>query len=114
MNVAISTHTGTAMPITFHTKSYADITFLGDVGKQLIELTGHTPTVPGAILASDLSAALARLRAGVAAISADNNDVAREARTDDEERPVSLAQRALPLIQLLEAALADKENVMWD
>ena len=102
------------MIITFHTKSYADITFLGDIGKQLIELMGHTVSVPGAILASDLSAALVRLRAGVADISADNKDVENDARADDEERPVSLAQRALPLIQLLEAALADKENVMWD
>ena len=103
------------MLITFHTKSYADITLFGDIGKQLIELMGHTPTVPGAILADDLPAALARLRAGVAATSAHeqvskNND----GQSDEEERPVSLAHRALPLIQLLEAALAAEENVMWD
>ena len=103
------------MLITFHTKSYADITLFGDIGKQLIELMGHTPTVPGAILAEDLPAALARLLAGVAAPSAqaavsDKSD----ARADDEEQPVSLAHRALPLIQLLEAAVKDTENVMWD
>ena len=103
------------MLITFHTKSYADITLFGDIGTQLIELMGHTPTVPGAILAEDLPAALARLRAGVTATSAqaevlDKSDV----RADEEERPVSLANRALPLISLLEAAAMDKENVMWD
>ena len=103
------------MLITFHTKSYADITLFGDIGKQLIELMGHAPTVPGAILAEDLPAALARLRAGVAETSAqaevsDKSDV----RSDDEEPPVSLAHRALPLIQLLEAAVKDTENVMWD
>ena len=103
------------MLITFHTQSYADITLFGDMGKQLIELMGHTPTVPGAILAEDLPTALARLRAGVASPStqatvSDKSD----AREDDKERPVSLANRALPLIQLLEAAAKDKENVMWD
>jgi hypothetical protein len=101
------------MPITFHTKSYADITFLTDVGKQLIALMGHTPSVPGAIVASDLPAALARLRSGLVEIPSDNQPE-EDARADDAERPVSLAQRALPLIQLIEAAVAEKENVMWD
>lgn len=101
------------MPVTFHTKSYADITFLTDVGKQLLELMGHTPTIPGAILASDVSAALAHLRAGIAAAQADNQ-FEEDVQTDEDERPVSLSHRALPLIALLEAARADKENVMWD
>ena len=101
------------MPITFHTKSYADLTFLTDVGKQLIELMGHTPHVPGAVLARDLSAALARLRAGLATIETDDQAV-DASQTDEEERPVSLSRRAMPLIALLEAARADNENVMWD
>ena len=100
--------------ITFHTKSYADITFLGDTGKQLIELMGHTVSIPGAILASDLPAALAHLRAGVTANTAIEQPVAADGQDQDKERPISLAHRALPLIQLLGAALADKENVMWD
>lgn len=101
------------MPITFHTKSYADITFLTDVGKQLITLMGHTPNVPGAIVAGDLSDALARLRTGLGETSAEHQPN-EDARTDDAERPIDLAQRALPLLQLLEAARADNENVMWD
>lgn len=102
------------MLITFHTKSYADITLFGDIGKKLIELMGHTPTVPGAILAEDVPAALARLRSGIAAASAQEEATPQNDATDDQERPVSLAHRALPVIQLLEAALADKQNVMWD
>lgn len=101
------------MPITFHTKAYADITFLTDVGKQLIELMDHTPSVPGAIVASDVSTALARLRAGIATVQADNH-LGEDGQTDEAERPVSLSHRALPLIALLEAAHAAKENVMWD
>jgi len=101
------------MPITFHTKPYADITFLTDVGKQLIELMDHTPNVPGAILASDLPAALAHLRAGIAAAQT-NKQPEEDVLTDEIERPVSLSQRAVPLIALLETAHAAKENVMWD
>ena len=99
------------MPITFHTKSYADLTFLTDVGKQLIELMGHTPNVPGAILADDIAAALARLRAGLAATDLDQPE---EADTDEEARPIQLSRRAAPLIALLESAQAEQENVMWD
>ena len=101
------------MPITFHTKSYADLTFLTDVGKQLIVLMGHTPNVPGAILSNDLPAALARLRTGLAATELDAQpDEAPQ--PDEEERPIHLSRRALPLIALLEAARVNKENVMWD
>lgn len=102
------------MLITFHTKSYTDITLFGEIGKQLIELMGHTPTVPGAILAEDLPAALARLRSGIAAASTQEQAIPPSDAPDDKERHVSLAHRALPVIQLLEAALADKQNVMWD
>lgn len=102
------------MLITFHTRSYADITLFGEIGKQLIELMGHTPTVPGAIRAEDLPAALARLRSGIVAASTQEQAASQNDASDDEERPVSLTHRALPVIQLFEAALADKQNVMWD
>ena len=103
------------MLVTFTTDASADITMFGDVAFAMLRMMGHSPTVPGAILVDDLSAALARLRAGVAATSAhDQVSQQNDVRTEDDERPVSLGHRALPLIQLLEAALADKENVMWD
>ena len=103
------------MLITFHTPSYADITLFGEVGKKLIELMGHTPTVPGAILAEDLPAALTSLRAGIATASAQEQSAPpNDSPQDDAPRPVSLAHRALPVIQLLESALAGKQNVMWD
>lgn len=100
------------MPITFHTKSYADIPYLNDVGKQLITLMGHTPNVPGAILASDLPAAIAHLRAAIAETETPQPEA--DNRADEEEQPIGLSQRVLPLLELLEAARTNKENVMWD
>jgi hypothetical protein len=100
------------MLVTFHTKSYADITLFGDIAVQLLKSMGHSGDVPGALLADDIPGALAKLRASVAA--APPPPTPPGGNDDDDERPVSLANRALPLIQLLQAALADGENVMWD
>ena len=99
------------MIVTFHTKAYADIPMFGNVAKQLLLLMGHSGSVPGALLADDLPAALAKLRAGVA--EAPPPEASTDTK-DEESRPVSLAHRALPLMQLLEAAITDRENVMWD
>ena len=68
--------------------------------------------MPSAILAKDVPAALANLEA---ALRADKQQPASEEPTDDiEETPfVSLSHRALPLIDLLKAAVKDESNVQW-
>jgi len=38
----------------------------------------------------------------------------QSAEEDDDEAPVSLSHRALPLIELLKAAAKAQVNVMWD
>jgi hypothetical protein len=104
------------MLVTFHTKGYADITMFGDVAKQLLELMGHSGSVPSAIEAEDVPAALARLEAGVARLepaeSAEENERGRDG--DEEPRKVSLSRRAVPLLELLRTAAARKADVMWD
>ena len=103
------------MLVTFETKAHANITMFGEVAVALLKLMGHSGTVPGALLAEDVPAALERLRTAVS----ENADVPLDPsppkgdKDEGEERHVSLAHRALPLIQLLEAAAAAKENVMW-
>lgn len=103
------------MLIHFETKAYATITMFGDVGVALIKLMGHSGTVPGAILADDVPTALERLKAAVAEHPNDPLDPPEPAGSrKDEGQHVSLAHRALPLIELLTAAARDGENVMWD
>lgn len=99
------------MLVTFHTDAYADITMFGDVGVSLLKLMGHSGTVPGAIMAADVPAALAQLRAGVATSAPASDGIVAD---EDDTRQVSLPNRALPLIKLLEAAAAAKSDVMWD
>jgi len=76
---------------------------------------GYGGTVPGALLAPDVQAALARLEA---AVEADKQSPEPEpeasAQSEDDEPGVNLSHRALPLIELLEAAAKAKCDVMWD
>jgi hypothetical protein len=79
-------------------------------------MMGHSGTIPGAILAEDVPKALDKLREAVAR---NPNAPLNPQRDDDDEadarrESVSLAKRALPLIELLEAAVRDEKNVMWD
>lgn len=98
------------MLVTFHTKAYADITLFGDVALTLLKAIGHSGTVPSAIVADDVPAALARLKT----VAASPTSSASEARNGDDEPSVSLSNRALPLIKLFEAAIAAHADVMWD
>ena len=100
------------MLVTFTCKAYADITMFGDVALGMLKMMGHSGTVPGAILAEDVPSALDRLQRAIEAAPARNES--RKAEDDDpDEPPVSLAHRALPLIELLTAAAQQKADVMW-
>ena len=106
------------MLVTFRTKAYPNITMFGDVAKQLLELMGHSGTIPSAINVEDVPAALARLEAALeqrgAAEAADVPEDDRGRDDYDTPRKVTLSQRAFPLLELLRAAAANKADVMWD
>jgi hypothetical protein len=101
------------MLVTFSCPAYADITMFGDVAVRLLKLMGHSGTVPGALLAEDVQAALERLEA---AVEADKQlpELEESGEGDDDEPAVSLSHRALPLIELLKAAAKARCHVMWD
>jgi hypothetical protein len=98
------------MLVTFTTDAYADITMFGDVALAMLKMMGHSGTVPGAILAEDVPAALSRLRAAIDAEKAASPPVDDK---DADEPVVTMAHRALPLIELLAAAAKAESNVMW-
>jgi hypothetical protein len=97
------------MLVTFTTDAYADITMFGDVAVALLKMMGHSGTVPSAILAEDVPAALSRLTAAIDAAKA----VPPVENEDEDEPQVSLSHRALPLIDLLAAAAREGCDVMW-
>lgn len=107
------------MLVTFRTKAHASITMFGDVAATLLKLMGHSGAIPGALMPEDIPAALTRLKAAVEEHSEEPLDPApsgtHSAPSDGESgQYVSLAHRALPLIDLLDAAATDGEYVMWD
>ena len=100
------------MLVTFSTPAYADITMFGDVAVRMLKMMGHSETVPGAILAEDVQSALEQLKTAVEAEQ--QLPVQENIDEEDDEPAVSLSHRALPLIELLEAAAKAECNVMWD
>lgn len=89
-----------------------DMTMFGDVALELLKMMGHSGTVPSAMLAPDIPAALERLKRAVAAAPAP------PPRTDEAEGVdgprVSLQQRAFPLIELLERCVQNGWDLTWE
>jgi hypothetical protein len=86
------------------------ILMFGDVAVALLKMMGQSGVVPGAIVAPDIPSALEKLRQGVEAQA----HHPRARRDDETEEPdVTLRQRAVPLIELLDRAAKQAKNVMW-
>lgn len=105
------------MLITFKSKAAADVHMYAEHAKMLLSLVGkpfEPPSAPkGIITAADVPAALAKLKA--AADASRQADRERGDRDDEPGEPVAvgLAQRAFPLIDMLERAAADRRDVVW-
>jgi hypothetical protein len=105
------------MIVKFSTRAGA-LTMHGDASIALLRAMGHSGTVPGAILAADLPAALtslrrtleAQARAAPSVPAADDEDEGQ----DEREPPVTLAMRAVPLIDMIETAIARGSDLMWE
>ncbi len=102
------------MLITFKTRAYADVTMFGEVALKLIKLMGRRETVPSAIESEDIPQALKMLRAGIAADDAAAKEDEAEDNDDETEELVSVHNRALPLIELLQTAHKENVPVMWE
>jgi len=98
------------MLITFSSPAYANITMFSDVAFHMLRLMGRNQNVPGALLAEDIPQALQQLQAGLKTAGQSPEPSFVE---ENEEDAVSLSNRALPLIGLLKASLADEASVMW-
>ncbi len=99
------------MLVTFRTEAHAGITMFGDIAKLMLKNMGHNATIPGAILAEDIPAALNSLTSTIEA----NTDISTKTEKNVwDDQSVSLQSRAMPLIELLKAASEQHGNVMWE
>ncbi|MEE9332555.1 MAG: DUF1840 domain-containing protein [Granulosicoccaceae bacterium] len=107
------------MLVTFKTDSYANIVMFGDAAETLLKMLGQSGNVPGAIMADAVPQALADLQSALKmeeATKATDTSTANDTNPDDEDHAnkIALATRAVPLIELLEAAVKSNDNVQWD
>ena len=106
------------MIVNFSTK-FDRLTMFAEPALAILGMLGHSTRVPGAMLASELPAALARLRAALQK-SGHVPSPAPASRPQDEEEsrprdpPVDLATRAVPLISMIERAIEGDSDLMWD
>lgn len=98
------------MMVTFQSR-FGRIAMFGDVAVQTIRMLGRTGSVPGALLAEEIPEALANLQA---AIDAHERFHPEKPVDDENDNPVSLRRRALPLIELLRHAAREGSEVMWE
>lgn len=106
------------MLVRFDSKA-GRLTMFGDVAVHLLKMMGHSGTVPSAILAADIPAAIARLEKALEnpppMPAKPRPEVGEKREGDDDQEPrVSLPQRAYPLLELLRNAAAQKVDVMWE
>jgi hypothetical protein len=100
------------MPITFTTKSYANITMLNDTGGVMLELMGFGRLTPGAIAAIDVPQALKNLQKNLANKN-EQIDQEQEDEDEDQQSPIALTTRAMPLLELLKSAAENENIVSW-
>jgi hypothetical protein len=105
------------MLVTFKSKAAADVPMYAEHAKLLLSLIGKTlepESAPrGIITTDDVPAALAKLKA---AADASRRSEKADGNRDDEPGQaigVGLAQRAFPLIDMLERAAKDGRDIVW-
>ncbi len=98
------------MLITFSCDAYENITLFGSVAHALLTMMGHSQVIPSAIVAQDVPAALERLENALKNVSDDTQT--KPSFDRDDEEPISLSKRAVPVIALLKAAVKAQCDVM--
>ncbi len=106
------------MLVTFKAEGAADVLMFGEVAQVLMKVMGKEVGTRGVVTVEQLPQALARLKAAITSDHAAPQPLEPTVSGRDQAQPeagrfVSLSQRALPLVALLEQALADEVPVVW-
>ena len=99
--------------ITFCSEVGPDIMMFDAIAQRMMELMGKENAARGVVTVEQMPEIIARLRA---ALERDRAEPRGDDRADDDEDAtpaVGLAQRIVPLIELLEISLVRKVPVLW-
>lgn len=107
------------MLITFTSKYSPDVMMFGDVASVLLKAMGQSETPPGALQGDSIKSAADQLRRYLQAIPTPDKSVADDDEDDDDEQAdkkeqrVGLSIRAKPLLDMLDKAYKEQENIIW-
>ena len=110
------------MIVTFQSPASGDVIMFGDVAQRMMKLMGKDVTDKGIVTVEQLPDAIARLKAAIEEDKRERAGVQEEDLPKTEaggghaqsSRPfVTLTQRAVPLLELLEWSLKKKKPVVW-
>jgi len=102
----------------FQCKKSADVLMLEDLTSRIFEVIDRPLEAKGVFLVEQLPVAIQRLEAAIAEDEKLRKEMLEE-KSDNKEvstpkvKHDRLGQRAFPFIQLLKAALANQEMVIW-
>lgn len=99
------------MLVTFKSGAHSEFTIFAEIAEDLLEMMGHSGTIPSALAAKDIPKALKLLKK---ALEYEPGASVEETSSDDAAEPeVSMSGRAFPLVEMLTAAVKDESTVMW-
>jgi cyclopropane-fatty-acyl-phospholipid synthase len=109
----------TIMLYEFKSKAAGTVVMTGAVGDRMLGIIGRAPGPQGVFTPEQLGAAIEALQAAITVEKLALQQPTPDAQDKDDETSdtagdaISLAQRALPLIELLSAARAAGKPVTW-
>ena len=107
------------MLITFTSKHSPDVVMFGDVAAPLLRGMGKSETPPGILRDEAIREAADKLRHCLRTLPEEHeqdtadSDEEHEDETDDPSSRISLDQRALPLLDMLDTAYREQDEVIW-
>lgn len=108
------------MLFIFKSDADADVIMFGDIAKKLVEILGKDPQdAKGIVTVEQLPDAITRLRAAIEEDRArqhgqvEDEDAEQDPDKSGMAAPVNLAQRAWPLLSMLERAQKEGVPVVW-
>lgn len=109
------------MLITFKSKAGGDVIMFGEIAQQLLKILGKDSNEKKGIITSEqLPTAISQLQQAIKGDKATSSASSGFTDEDDEaakkgiDAPVSLAQRATPLLDLLQSAQSENTHVIWE
>jgi mannose/cellobiose epimerase-like protein (N-acyl-D-glucosamine 2-epimerase family) len=97
----------------FRSKATGDTVMLGPDGDRLLRLIGREPAPQGIIEAAAMPAAIAALQQAALEDTAQRSESAETAPETASQDGVSLQQRVWPMVEMLRAAHAAEEPIVW-